>query len=263
MAIRKLSAQSTSTPKEKMPVSKVQASEKSKPRSPLVRSDNEEVLAHKLASVLVKADGLPFEADELKEFGDNVFAFIKAESREPRSFDEVMAWVDTPWISSGKRKDQRAWTPYGKFLARMRREGIKDIDPQPVAVGKVREGGRITSPGPRLDIATAKKLRQPEEGKSTAKDRTEKVPVSVVCPEGTARMASKKESTRKGKGKYGLTVKDAQAALKAADGTPSKGYAATITALCKSLFAGLTVSALKAEEINKLVEVARENGLIG
>lgn len=270
MAIRTMAkASSKATQKvrtENVSKDKVQANGNvGKPRAPIVKNMDERTHAIKLLSSLMKADGNVFDADndDDKHALDMCMQFIAAETRDPRSQEELAAWADTPWISSGKRKDQRPWTPYGKFLQKLRKDGIAPINPQPTAKGRVREAAQITSPGPRLDIATAKKLRQPEEGKSTAKDRIVDVPVSPVCPEGVARMASKKESTRKGKGRYGLTVKDAQAALKEADGTPSKGYAATITALCKSLFAGLTVSALKAEEINKLVEVARENGLIG
>lgn len=246
---------------------KVQASEKSAPKAPVKGDKDVSAQAKACIDAMLKNAGAPPElatepTEHIRKDG-SVFErrpllkaceeFILAEGCEPGSLAHLEAWEDTPFTASGK-KNRSCTTPLGRFIAKCKKEEVTlpGQDAAPAAKGRVKEAGRITSPGPRPTPDIAKKLRGPKDGEVTAPDRVD---------EDGCRMATKANGKPRG-GKHGLTITAAQALLKTAENTPARGYSKAVTALCKNNFAGKTVSALQAKEINLLVEECRAQGLI-
>lgn len=263
MAMKKISGGTApATPKQKQAKSKVQASEKSPPKSPVlgVKVTPEDTVPM-LVQMFKNGSGVfdPTDPDSVEVMG-YAAAFINAMGREPISFDELMAWADTPDTASG-RKSRSITAPYGRFLALMKKLGItvpgEGDNSHPTAKGKVREAMKITSPGPRLRVEESSKMKRPAEGFSTVPDR--------IDSDG-ARMATRAPSKPR-QGKFGLTMDQCKEALKSCKGTPARGYAQPINVMAKTLFQAGTISvtaisSLKAAELNALVTACKEAGLI-
>lgn len=256
MAIKKVQAPAKSTPatpKQKQAKSKVQASEKSPPQSPVLGAKVRPEDTVKLLGILFKNGSGEFDPanEDDAPMMAQCAAFMNAEGREPRSIDELLAWIDTPYVAAGSRKNASFTTPFGKFLRR------NPLPEYPAAKGRVREAMQIANPGPRLRVEESSKLRRPAEGFSEVPDR--------VDSDG-ARMATK-ASSKPRQGKFGLTVEQCKEALKSCKGTPGRGYAQPINAMARSLFQQGTISvtaisSLKAAELNALVQACKAAGII-
>lgn len=282
MAIRKLSGKAQKVRTENTSKDKVQASDKAPPKRPVKGMGMDEATATKLAYILAKAAG--FEGDDGKSVVEEplslygrdgevkeqtslahiIVAFVGAETREPRELEEVLCWAESPKTAHGTamKRGKSRWTEY---LRKNPLEGVavdqdgnptgKKVHDVPAPTKRNERGTTPTCPHSPIPFDVKSKQRTLKrnggfEAFETAKDRID---------EDGARMATKKET----KGRNGLTIPQAQAALKAAKGTPARGYAAAVTKLCKEKFDGRTVSTLKSAEINQLVVLCREQNIIG